>query len=102
WVRELISVTGNNSYQQGELNFMVGGVVTGGPRTGQDIFDQQAANISSTFLGISHLNCVLCHNGRGHLDSLTLWGKSTTRLQAWEFSSYLSHTAASRTPLQTG
>jgi uncharacterized protein DUF1549/uncharacterized protein DUF1553 len=102
WVREMISATGNNSYQQGELNFMVGGVVTGGPRTGQDIFDQQAANISSTFLGISHLNCVLCHNGRGHLDSLTLWGKSTTRLQAWEFASFLSHTAASRTPVQTG
>ena len=53
----------------------------GGPI--QDVFDQQAANTAETFLGISHLNCLLCHNGRGHLDSLSLWGYYTTRQQAW-------------------
>ena len=69
---ELIAAEGDNSYQQGELNWLVGGIVTGGPA--QDITDQQTANVAETFLGISHVNCLLCHNGRGHLDALSLWG----------------------------
>jgi len=93
--REIISTTGTDSYTRGEVNFLVGGVVTGGPA--QDIWDQQTANIATTFLGLSNLNCLLCHNGRGHLDSLNLWGAQTTRQQAWGMSSFLSHTRTSRT-----
>ena len=95
--RELISAQGTNSYTQGELNFIVGGVVTGGPQ--QDIWDQETANTVETFLGIAHVNCLLCHNGRGHLDTLSLWGSQQSRLQAWGMASFLSHTDASRTPV---
>ena len=94
--REIISAQGSDSYLQGELNFLVGGIVTGGPV--QDIFDQQTANTVQTFLGISHMNCLLCHNGRGHLDSLSLWGYETTRQQAWGMASFMSHTDTPRTP----
>ena len=97
WATDLITATGTNSYQQGTLNLIAGGVVTGGPI--QDDFDQQTANIADMFLGLSHVNCLLCHNGRGHLDSLSLWGSQTTRYQAWQLASYLSHTQASRTPV---
>jgi hypothetical protein len=93
--REMISTQGTNSYQQGEVNWLIGGVVTGGPQ--QDIWDQQAANIATTFLGLAHVNCLECHNGRGHLDSLSLWGSQTTRQQAWGTSSFLSHTDNPRT-----
>lgn len=96
--RELIAAAGTNSYAQGEINFLVGGVVTGGPI--QDVWDQQTANTAETFLGISHLNCLLCHNGRGHLDQLSLWGSQQTRQQAWGMASFMSHTDASRTPVQ--
>ena len=92
---ELITATGTNSYRQGDLNFIVGGVVTGGPV--QDIWDSQAVLTASTFLGISHLNCLLCHNGRGHLDALSQWGASTTRAQAWQMASFFSHTDDVRT-----
>ncbi|HYM11592.1 MAG TPA: DUF1549 domain-containing protein, partial [Bryobacterales bacterium] len=95
--RELISAQGNNSFEQGQINWLVGGVVTGGPK--QDIMDQQAADIAETFLGISHMNCLLCHNGRGHLDTLSLWGSHGTRYQAWQFASFLSHTASFVTPV---
>jgi len=98
--RELIAAQGTDSFSQGELNWIVGGVVTGGPT--QDIWDQQAANVADTFLGIAHINCLLCHNGRGHLDSLSLWGSQGTRYQAWQFASFMSHTAMSRTPLVAG
>ncbi|HZS49490.1 MAG TPA: DUF1549 domain-containing protein [Bryobacterales bacterium] len=95
--RELISAQGTDSFQQGELNWMVGGVVTGGPV--QDIMDQQAANIADTFLGIAHMNCLLCHNGRGHLDQLSLWGSQGTRYQAWQFASFVSRTVVARVPM---
>ncbi len=90
--REIIAARGTNSFNadEGAVNWLVGGRVTGGPV--QDIWDQQTANIAETFLGMSHVNCVLCHNGRGHLDTLSLWGKQTTRYQAWQLASYLSHT----------
>jgi hypothetical protein len=92
--REIISAKGTDSFTQGELNYIVGGVVGGGPI--QDIFDQQVANTATTFLGISNLNCLLCHDGRGHLDALNLWGYYTTRKQAWGMASFMSHTSVSR------
>ncbi len=92
--REIITARGTNSYAQGELNYMVGGVVGGGPI--QDIFDQQTANIATTFLGLSNLNCLLCHDGRGHLDSINLWGYYTSRKQAWGMSAFMAHTATTR------
>ena len=89
---EIIAAKGNNNFDQtnGQINYLALGVVTGGPQ--QDIFDQQTANIATTFLGMSHVNCVLCHNGKGHLDSLSLWGSKTTRVQAWGLSSFMSRT----------
>jgi hypothetical protein len=91
---ELITAAGDNSYDSGPINWMVGGVVTGGPN--QDITDQMTANVADTFLGMAHVNCLLCHNGRGHLDALSLWGSQTTRYQAWQIAAFVSHTQANR------
>ena len=96
-VREMIAATGENSYQQGELNFHIGGVMGGGPI--QDVFDQQIAVVSEKFLGLGHMNCLLCHNGRGHLDSLSLWGYYKTRTEAYGMASFMSHTATARVPV---
>lgn len=100
--RELIAAKGDNGWDpvQGNLNYLVGGIVTGGPV--QDIFDQQAANVARNFLGLANMNCVMCHNGRGHLDQLNLWAAHTARYQAWQFSSFFSHTSADRTPATPG
>lgn len=89
---ELIAAQGNNSFDQanGQLNYLVGGLVTGGPV--QDIFDQQTTNVANQMLGITHVNCLLCHNGRGHLDTLSLWGGQTTRSQAEQHSAFMAHT----------
>ncbi|MBI3681440.1 MAG: DUF1549 domain-containing protein [Acidobacteria bacterium] len=91
---DLITAAGSNSYTQGELNWMIGGFVTGGPQ--QDIWDQQAVNVAVTFLGIAHMNCVMCHDGRRHLDTLSLWGKDATRYQGYQLSAFFSHTAMAR------
>jgi hypothetical protein len=91
---EIITATGNNSYTKGQLNWILNGYITGGPQ--QDITDSMATNVSTVFLGVSHMNCLLCHNGRGHLDQLSLWGSQTTRYQAWNFASFMSHTTFQR------
>jgi hypothetical protein len=93
--REIISAQGTNTYTQGELNWIIGGVVTGGPV--QDDFDQQTANMADMFLGVYHVNCLLCHNGRGHLDSINLWGSMQTRSNAWGLSSFMSRTGTAKT-----
>ncbi len=87
---ELIASDGSNNFTQGELNWLIGSRTTGGPI--QDTQDMMAANTVETFLGISHLNCLLCHNGRGHLDALSVWGSTTSRMQAWGLAAYFSHT----------
>jgi hypothetical protein len=53
---ELISAQGSNSFDQanGQLNYLIGGVVTGGPS--QDIFDAQTAMVAEQLLGMSHVN----------------------------------------------
>jgi len=98
--RDLIASQGASSYQTGEINFNVGGVVTGGPQ--QDIWDQQTANIADVFLGIAHVNCLLCHNGAGHLTTLSLWGGQQTRVSAWGLSSFMTQTYTSSTPVSAG
>jgi Protein of unknown function (DUF1549)/Protein of unknown function (DUF1553) len=90
---ELITPSADNNYDNGPSNWLIGGAVTGAVPM-QDSVDQMTANVFDTFLGIGHMDCLLCHNGRGHLDSLSLWASRTTRYQAWQTSSYLSHTQA--------
>ena len=89
---EIIAAQGTNSFDQtnGQVNYFPLGIVGGGPT--QDIFDNQTANIADQFLGLAHVNCLLCHNGAGHLTTLSLWGSQTTRPQAWELSAFMAHT----------
>ncbi len=91
---ELLTVSASSTYDTGPANWLVGGWISNGPV--QDTTDQMTANVADTFLGISNVNCLLCHNGRGHLDSISLWAANTTRYQAWQLSSYLSHTQIAR------
>ncbi|HEV3200223.1 MAG TPA: DUF1549 domain-containing protein [Bryobacteraceae bacterium] len=91
---ELITASADNTYTNGPGNWMLNGYITGGPN--QDIMDQATSFVFDTFLGINHVNCLLCHIGRGHLDQLSLWGSQTTRYQAWQLASYLSHTQLMR------
>ena len=98
--KELIFTQGTDSYQTGEINFNVGGVVTGGPV--QDVWDQQTANIADTFLGVAHVNCLLCHNGAGHLTTLSLWGGKQTRVAAWGLSSFMTQSYTQTIPVSQG
>ena len=75
-------------------SYIVGGRTTGGPI--HDTYDTLAAFTARDFLGITHMDCLLCHDGEGHLNSLSAWGEQATRLEAWGLASFFSRTGLVR------
>jgi Protein of unknown function (DUF1553)/Protein of unknown function (DUF1549) len=97
-VSEMIAATGD-TFANGAGNWIVGGIVTGGPS--QDTMDGQAAQAASKFLGLSSVDCLMCHNGRGHLDEINVWGTQRTRAEAWGLSAFFARTQRQRVDAQT-
>lgn len=90
---EMIANNGDN-FVQGEVNFIVGGIVPMGPS--QDTMDGTAVEVTRAFLGINATDCLLCHDGAGHLDQINLWGSQKTRLDAWGMSGFFARTRRQR------
>jgi hypothetical protein len=85
--RELITAAGD-SFEQGQVNWPVGNNVAMGPA--QDTYDGHAVNLAGMFLGINAVDCLLCHDGPRHLDSVNLWGSKQTRQNMWGLSAYFA------------
>ncbi len=92
-VSEMIAATGNN-HTVGAANFVVGGRIPMGPA--QDTYDGQAAQVASMFLGIQVVDCLLCHDGAGHLEDVSLWGYRQTRAGMWGLSAFFAQTRMQR------
>ncbi|HEX4945626.1 MAG TPA: DUF1549 domain-containing protein [Blastocatellia bacterium] len=97
-VQEMIAASGD-TFVNGQGNWIVGGIVTGGPA--QDTMDGQAAQAAAMFLGLSSVDCLMCHSGRGHLDEINLWGKDRSRAEAWGMSAFFARTQRQRVDAQT-
>jgi hypothetical protein len=85
---EIVTATGNNYDGPSAAGFIVNGFAPGGP--GQDTYDMSLVKTAQTFLGLDHYDCLLCHDGRGHLDALSLWGSKTTRTQAEQMAAFFA------------
>ncbi|HLH30424.1 MAG TPA: DUF1549 domain-containing protein, partial [Terriglobia bacterium] len=85
--REVIAATGDTS-TQGEANWPVGNTIAMGPA--QDTYDGQSVNLASMFLGINVVDCLLCHDGARHLDTVNLWGSKQLRQNMWGLSAYFA------------
>ena len=92
-VQEMITAQGDN-LGNGAANWLVGTTVAMGPA--QDTYDGGAVNAAQMFLGINVVDCLLCHNGARHLDSLNLWGKNATRTDMWGLSAFFARTRMTR------
>lgn len=77
-----------NPVRASAVGYVVGGRTTGGPI--QDTYDSLAFFVARDFLGISAMDCVLCHDGAGHLDSLSVWGAAAKRLEGWSLAAFFS------------
>ncbi len=94
WPVELLTAIGEDSTKQGELNWLTGTLTFASLRVGvlQETYDQQALFAADNFLGVSHMDCILCHDGARHLDEISLWGRNATRAEAWGLASFFSRT----------
>lgn len=89
-VFELLTAKGNTEAGggQGPTTWENRWRTPGGPI--EDTYDTLFSRSASSFMGMSHYDCLLCHDGRGHLDQLSLWGRRATRLEAYQMASYFS------------
>lgn len=83
----LMTAKGSN-FENGAANYVLRNATPGGPA--QDTYDTAAYRAARDFLGIGHYDCVLCHNGRGHLELVSLWGKGATRQEAQQFAAFFA------------
>ncbi len=84
-----VSAVGNSfDADTGATNFAVNATTPMGPA--QDVYDTMLVRTATTFMGLGHYDCLLCHDGRRHLDEVSLWGKSMTRLDAEKMASFFS------------
>lgn len=88
-VQELISATGNHyDAHTGAANFPISAKTNMGPA--QDTYDNGLVKATTYFLGMSQLDCLLCHNGRGRLEEVNLWGSRRTRLEAQRMAAFFA------------
>lgn len=85
---ELLTGTGNH-FDSGTANFPMTARTSMGPS--QDTYDQGMVKTATFFLGMAQYDCLLCHNGRGHLDQINVWGSHQARMDAWKMAAHFSH-----------
>jgi hypothetical protein len=86
---QCVTGSGNNFLmEEAASNFVVNSITPMGPI--QDQYDSMLSKTASTFLGMAYYDCILCHNGRGHLDQLSLWGRSAVRIDAERMAAFFS------------
>ena len=78
----------DNPVRASAVGYVVGGRTIGGPI--QDTYDTLAFFTARDFLGISVMDCVLCHDGAGHLEPLTVWGAAAKRAEGWSLAAFFS------------
>ncbi|MBI3679662.1 MAG: DUF1553 domain-containing protein [Acidobacteria bacterium] len=94
---QAVSASGSNYLMEsGAVNFVINSTTPMGPI--QDQYDTMLAKTASAFLGLGYYDCLLCHNGRGHLDQLSLWGRSGTRIGAQRMAAFFSRQQISNHP----
>jgi hypothetical protein len=86
---DALTAAGNNyESADGAVNYLLAGRQSMGPV--QDWYDLMLYQAADRFLGMSHYDCLLCHDGRRHLDDISLWGKSQIRLDAQRMAAFFS------------
>ncbi|MBI4908442.1 MAG: DUF1549 domain-containing protein [Acidobacteria bacterium] len=87
---DLVTGFGNHFDQDyaAAANYPIASKTSMGPI--QDTYDTMLSMTASTFLGLGEMDCLLCHNGRGHLEQVNLWASKKTRYEAWRMAAFFS------------
>ena len=92
---EAVTGTGNTyDTDTPQSNWPTKAVTPMGPS--QDSYDMMLVKTATAFLGLGHYDCLLCHNGAGHLDVLSAWGRRAKREDAERMAAFFSRLRWSR------
>lgn len=89
-VTEMLTATARSNWESGPSNFLARNHADdsdGLAINHEDTIEDIAISSSKYFLGVN-LECVSCHDGRGHLDNINLFLARTKRDQFWRHASF--------------
>jgi hypothetical protein len=95
-VTQLITASGD-TFAVGPANFIVHDWQRNGPI--QDTYDNLAVTVGRAFLGMS-LECLSCHGGDGHTNTINLYLTSKGRSDFWKMAAFFSRLRSGRAPFQ--
>jgi hypothetical protein len=94
FVRDMITASAVSTWTTGSANLIARSHVFEGDgymMNFEDTDDEIAINTTRLFLGVD-LECVSCHNGKGHLEKINLWLASKQRADLWRQASFFGKT----------
>jgi len=87
-VREVLAGAGD-SYISGPANYVVRQIQPNGPI--QDTYDNLSAHSAERFLGMP-LNCLSCHDGLRHLETVNAYLSTRKRMDFWKNAAFFART----------
>jgi hypothetical protein len=93
-VEDLLTTSALSNWYVGPASYLVRWVVIGdncADTVHEDTSDEIAVQAFRHFLGIN-LQCVSCHDGRGHLEKINLWLTARKRPELWQQAAFFGRT----------
>lgn len=94
FVRDMITASAVSTWTNGPANFLARNRVFEGDgyvMNQEDTDDEIAITTGKLFLGIN-LECISCHDGKGHLEKINLWLAKRKRAEVWRQASFFGKT----------
>jgi hypothetical protein len=85
FVRGLLTASARSNFDSAAVNFLIRFDVDQPDQSTvnpEDTYDELAIRTSRMFLGLN-LECISCHDGKGHLEKINLWLTGKTRPDLW-------------------
>lgn len=85
FVRELLTASARSNHYNAPVNFFIRYYIDHPDQSTvsqEDSFDEFAIRSTRMFLGIN-LECVSCHDGKGHLEQMNSWLAARKRVELW-------------------
>lgn len=92
FVRELLTASSRSNWTNGPMNMLARDYVNETDDAiinNEDTYDQWVISSFKNFLGIN-VECISCHDGRGHLEKINRWLSSKKRSDIWRQASFFA------------
>jgi hypothetical protein len=92
FVREVLTATSRSNWTNGPINMMARDYVNETDDAiinNEDTYDQWVISSFKNFLGIN-VECISCHDGRGHLEKINRWLSTKKRSDVWRQAAFFA------------